>query len=72
MEKQELEQENANLKQILATANQSNSELFKEVTNLRLFLKNSHDRINILEEELRRMTAQDQASKQFNDKEKFY
>ena len=48
MEKQELEQENANLKQILATANQSNSELFKEVTNLRLFLKKLPVKENVL------------------------
>lgn len=72
MKKQELEQENAVLKRTLAQANQSNSELFQEVNNLKIFLNNSHNRISFLEEELRRRVAQDQATKQFNDSEKYY
>lgn len=72
MKKQELEQENVVLKRTLAQANQSNSELFQEVNNLKIFLKNSHERIGFLEEELRRRIAQDQATKQFDDREKYY
>jgi len=71
MKKQELEQENAQLKLVLANTNRANSEMDLTIKRLNMFVRQQGFRIEFLEKELNIRSAEDK-SKLYSDDSKYY
>jgi hypothetical protein len=72
MNKQELEQENANLNAALVRTNTANRELVDQLNKLDTELKDAITRVRQLDEQIRMMDAQKMASTRYNDASKNY
>jgi hypothetical protein len=72
MNKQELEQENANLNAALVRTNTANRELVDQLNKLDTELKDAITRVRQLDEQIRMMDAQKMASTKYNDASKNY
>jgi hypothetical protein len=71
MKKQEVEQENAQLRSALANANKSNSEMDLTIKRLNMLVRQQGFRIEFLEKELNIRSAEDK-SKLYSDDSKYY
>jgi chromosome segregation ATPase len=72
MNKQELEQENANLNAALVRTNTANRELVDQLNKMDTELKDAITRVRQLDEQIRMMDAQKIAATRFNDVSKNY
>jgi chromosome segregation ATPase len=72
MNKQELEQENANLNAALVRTNTANRELVDQLNKLDTELKDAITRVRQLDEQIKMMDAQKMASTKYNDASKNY
>jgi hypothetical protein len=71
MEKQRLEQENAQLREVLDRSNQANKEMDLSIKRLNTLNKQLISRIEFLERELKISTSENRAS-QYSDDSKYY